>query len=174
MRKNDTKSAMKKALVQLLSKKRFLDITVTDVVRKAEVARASFYRSYNSIDEIIDEIFIDFKNRITEKTLPLVFSETEENIIQVLIDFYTSIKNKDLLFIDVLPENINLIMSKLDRLMVNATYRKFDNIFQKYTPFVNFSIIVSTARLWTMDGCKETPEEVANYTYQIIKNHRIK
>lgn len=174
MRKNDTKSAMKKALVQLLSKKRFLDITVTDVVRKAEVARASFYRSYNSIDEIIDEIFIDFKNRITEKTLPLVFSETEENIIQVLIDFYTSIKNKDLLFIDVLPENINLIMSKLDRLMVNTTYRKFDNIFQKYTPFVNFSIIVSTARLWTMDGCKETPEEVANYTYQIIKNHRIK
>lgn len=174
MRKNDTRSAMKKALVQLLSKKRFLDITVTDVVRKADVARASFYRSYNSIDEIIDEIFLDLKNRITEKTFPLVFSETDENIIHVLTDFYNSIKSKELLFIDILPENINMITSRLDRSMANLTNRKFDNTFQKYTPFVNLSIIVSIARLWTMDGCRETPEEIANYTHQIIKCHRVK
>ena len=53
---SDVRTKMKQAMVKLLEKKHYLQITVTDVVKEAGIARASFYRLYNSIDDIIDDI----------------------------------------------------------------------------------------------------------------------
>ena len=49
---HSVKHLIRQAFVQLMSKKPYLDITVTDIVKEAGVARASFYRNYHSISEI--------------------------------------------------------------------------------------------------------------------------
>ena len=41
------------ALLQLLKKHSFEDITVTDIANKAGVTRVTFYRNFNSKEEII-------------------------------------------------------------------------------------------------------------------------
>ena len=70
MRANDVKTKMKKAMVSLLKRKNYLQITVTDLVQEARVARASFYRVYNSIDRVLDDVYIDLKHELLSLFVP--------------------------------------------------------------------------------------------------------
>ena len=50
MKTNSVKRKMMNAIVSLLGKKQYLQITVTDLIKEAGIARVSFYRTYNSVD----------------------------------------------------------------------------------------------------------------------------
>ena len=50
------RTEIQKAFMELLSEKDYIDITVTDIVKKANVARTSFYRNFNSIGDLVDFI----------------------------------------------------------------------------------------------------------------------
>lgn len=50
------KREIKDAVMELMAEKPYMDITVTDIVTRARVARASFYRNFNSINDVIDAI----------------------------------------------------------------------------------------------------------------------
>ena len=48
---HSVKSEIEQALLRLMTQKSYLDITVTDIVQEAKVARVSFYRNFASISE---------------------------------------------------------------------------------------------------------------------------
>ena len=50
------KERIEKAFLDLMDEKPYPDITVTDIINKAEVARVSYYRNFSSIMDIIDSI----------------------------------------------------------------------------------------------------------------------
>ena len=47
------KSAITSTLFDLMEKKEISDITITEIIRKAHVARASFYRNYSSKEDVL-------------------------------------------------------------------------------------------------------------------------
>ena len=49
------KNEMYKALLKLLEEKSFSAISVSDITTEANVSRMSFYRNYNSIEDILIE-----------------------------------------------------------------------------------------------------------------------
>ncbi|MDO4442444.1 MAG: TetR/AcrR family transcriptional regulator [Slackia sp.] len=51
----DTRLRIIKAVVRLLERKNLSDISVTDIVEEAGVARASYYRNYDSKEEVLSE-----------------------------------------------------------------------------------------------------------------------
>lgn len=54
-----TKKSLKAALIQMLAKQEFEHISVTELCRKAEVSRITFYSHYNDKYELVNEIFED-------------------------------------------------------------------------------------------------------------------
>ena len=54
-----TKKVIKDALLDALAEKSFEQITVTDVCRRAEVTRATYYIHYQSLTEVLDELLND-------------------------------------------------------------------------------------------------------------------
>lgn len=54
-----TKNVIKDALLNALEEKPFEQITVTDVCRRAEVTRATYYIHYQSLTEVLDELLND-------------------------------------------------------------------------------------------------------------------
>ncbi|MGI6168217.1 MAG: TetR/AcrR family transcriptional regulator [Christensenellales bacterium] len=77
MKKNDvrierTKEWLYSALVELLKSHRYEDINVSDLTRKAGVARQTFYNNYACIDDIIVEqvqkVFLEYYNRCIQET----------------------------------------------------------------------------------------------------------
>ena len=53
---HSVKSEIEQAFLRLMTQKSYLDITVTDIVQEAKVARVSFYRNFASISEVLDSI----------------------------------------------------------------------------------------------------------------------
>ena len=51
-----TKNVIKDALLEALEDKNFEQITVTDVCRRAEITRATYYLHYQSLPEVLDEL----------------------------------------------------------------------------------------------------------------------
>ena len=62
-----SRSWMYEALLQLMDKKPFSRISITEITKKAGVSRVTFYRHYNSKEEIfikkLDDLFEDFYGR---------------------------------------------------------------------------------------------------------------
>lgn len=54
-----TKAALTEALFELLGKKDFSKISVTELTRRADVDRKTFYLHYQTMDEILEEFYED-------------------------------------------------------------------------------------------------------------------
>ena len=56
--------------LELLTKKQFIEITVSEIVEKAQVARASFYRNFSSTSDVLEYVIDDIVNKIYEIIRP--------------------------------------------------------------------------------------------------------
>ena len=91
----ETRECIKSALVELLQKKRFESITMTDIIRKSGVSRSGVYRNYKSKKEImfdiyreqVDEVFSEFGSSVSEN-METIFrvGKQNEKAIKAIID----------------------------------------------------------------------------------------
>lgn len=58
------KKKMEDAFFALLSEKPFSEITVTDLVTRAGVARASYYRNYESMEDIVRQYLAQLQSEM--------------------------------------------------------------------------------------------------------------
>ncbi|MBF6633265.1 MAG: TetR/AcrR family transcriptional regulator, partial [Planococcus sp. (in: Bacteria)] len=58
-----SKSALKEALIFLMDEKEFKSITITEIVQSANLNRGTFYKHYQTqeelLNELIDDVLID-------------------------------------------------------------------------------------------------------------------
>lgn len=170
MRQASVKRSLKIAIISLLTKKDYLDITVTDLIKEAGVARASFYRLYSSVDDVLDDAFDDVKDNVVKNIRPAFTSKSKESIVKVLEYFYSGVKNGSIPLETVLPQNRKYILFKFEKKMSFFMNQRFDSMEAKYRPGINIGIIVFAAMIWAYDGFKETPHELAEYVYTLVKH----
>ena len=71
------KKEIASAFTDLMTEKPYMDITVTDIVTRAGVARVSFYRHFNSTSDVIDYIVEMLSEEFMEDILPTLTSRDE-------------------------------------------------------------------------------------------------
>ncbi len=164
------KERIGRALFSLIREKNYSDITVSDIIAKSGVARASYYRNYYSKDEIIIEetenVKGDYQKRLTKagyrhdsyegillafryfkayrRHILCVYKAGMGSIYQKLLDEYLEIAEGDMLVTDV------------KRYMLYYYSGAVYNVFMK----------------WLESGMKESPEEIAELVYTLIKKTR--
>lgn len=162
MRENTVKSRIKKAVSDLLEKKYYTEISITDVVREANVARASFYRSFNNIDEVLDSIIEDLKFALFIDTISQIKKYDKESEIEMLCEFLTKVKDKTIPLMNSLFVNHVYIMSRLENsFLFNKEKRGLD----RFEIPIRISTIYIVTFIWASEGYKESPIEMANYLY---------
>ena len=169
MKQTTVKELMKNGVVSLLTKKKFIDITVTDLIKESGVARASFYRIYRNVDQVLDDVVEDFKNKFKKGMLPYLLSKDEENIKKRTESFLVSFKNKEILLFDVLPDNLYLIIAKIEQTAtLSDVYHPDATIESKYIPGLVLTNIIMILKIWEKYGFKETPEELTDFIFRMI------
>lgn len=162
MRENTVKSRIKKAVSDLLEKKYYDEISITDVVREANVARASFYRSFNNIDEVLDSIIEDLKIALFIDTISQIKKFDKESEIEMLCEFLNKVKNKTIPLMNSLFINHVYIMSRLEN---SFLFNKEKMGLDRFEIPIRISTIYITTFIWATEGFKESPIEMANYLY---------
>ena len=163
MRINDVRSKMKNAMITLLRKKNYLQITVTDLVAEAGVARASFYRVYTSIDKVLDDVYSDIKERLVSRFVPSLLNKDTEALREQIIDFLNQIKAKEYPTISVLPENRQFMLPKFESQFVNYKDSQFKNINDKFKIPAALLLIYYSSIIWSYYDYVESVDEVADY-----------
>lgn len=156
------------ALTALLNEHHLQDITVTDICKKAGVARVTFYKHYGTIYDVmlksVDERINDFSQMIANlnphDNLQLII----EYAIEQLFSAQKILKN--------------LIDSNMSGVLLDYINYGIESIFQQDTMHDNnlsrtqilflaggiFNIITD----WIKRGAKESPQSLATKVYEVL------
>lgn len=160
---------IKDAFKELMTEKPFIDITVTDVVKRAGVARASFYRNYSSTRDLLDSVLEEAFSEFLNNALPVLSSQNERDWRAFLFRFiYFSEDHQRKL---ILSQNFNisiLLLKMSDFAHELSESMQFENIKEKYSTSSKLAVINSVILRWIDDGKKETPEELVDYLMSFI------
>ena len=154
----EIKGAMAKALFLLLEEKEFDSITISEIVIKAGVARASYYHNFKKKEDIIRYYLMDLLDRYKNK-YPANLSHIAryDNVFRTFAYVYEYRRELQALFKAELGQFIldafnNYIISRSDLTDVHPLY--------KY-PFYSYAgALYNVIYYWITNGCKETAQEM--------------
>lgn len=97
-----TRAVICEAFLNLKKIKSYNDITVTDICRKAEISRGTFYLHYNNISEVLEEVLQQALSKLAtmnEQIRP-TFCAAKENCSYPLCQFIRNSEEYRCLFFD--------------------------------------------------------------------------
>lgn len=154
-----------RALLQLLNEKSISDITVTEIIAHAGVARASFYRNYSSKESVITTLITDILEQYREGiqydgdnyyTYDNIhrsfeyFSRFEKQILDLHRFGYGSL----------ILENLNQFHEEIAGTMPQRS-------IERYKLYMYIGSLYNTGLVWLQSGRKESVDEIADIFYHI-------
>ncbi len=156
------KECITKALIDLMNNKSFNDITVTELVEHAGVSRVSFYRNFESKEDVLEKylqtLIKEWGEDFEKAGKPEYFSESILKHFYKYKDIYTLLYKHNLSF---MIYEILRWAAKLDECNTNI---------ERYLKSLFAGLIFGTVDEWIRQGMKETPEEIVLLTSQSKPN----
>ena len=170
-KENLTQEYIYSAFLQLLEKKHYDEISVCEICTKAGVSRMSFYRNFESKEDLtfkgIDRIVKNLSASIENLSIKNMFTITQET-------FIFAKKYKSALF-SIMDSQIT---NTLKEMIITELQEKskFDYISKtsKYIPVFYFSSIVAVLIEWLKNDTEETPEEMATLLTKLVNPETLK
>ncbi len=153
------KECITKALINLMGKKSFEDITITELVECAGVSRVSFYRNFESKIDVLEKhlqtLWKEWECEYERVGNPEYFSES------ILKHFY---KYKEL---NLLLYKQGLSFMIYDMLRWSAKLDECNTNIERYGKSLFAGLIFGAVDEWIRQGMKESPEEIILLTSQV-------
>jgi len=181
----NTAKKMDEALISLLEKKSIEYITVSEICKKANVNRSTFYLHYENIIDLLNETarflldgfivcFNIDRKAITKKIRESSLEELVFISDEYLHPYLSYIKENKRVFKTVLAHSdsfgFNEIFQKLYENIFNPILERFDypTADRKYVMMFYLNGITAIVTEWLKDGCEKTIEEVSKIIYECI------
>jgi len=163
------KEKIKYATADLFSKKSYMDITVTDISKTADIARVSFYRNYTSVADVFDDIVEDVFKEIIKDIVPVLTGNDKKAWRDFLFSMFRTFPKRHSVTKSKIPENENLFFSKLsEKFQKTKMGNDTDSRMKKYIAFGKTGLVVSIIKHWMAEGKKESPEEMVDFIMTFI------
>lgn len=182
-RQRKTRNAIFAAFTSLLAQKDYSQITVEQIIRQADVGRATFYAHFETKEFLLRELCQELFAHVFEaaagdsKAHSHIFDceapdsvflhlfqhlqKDDNNILQLL-----SSRNNELFLRYFKDGLIRLVRSQLPQLST-ATALQLPEDFRVNHIAATF---VETVRWWASNGRKEPPEQITEYFLQVVEN----
>lgn len=166
------KTNITNALFDLLKEKSISEISITEIIEKAQVARASFYRNYSSKESVITTLIRDILNEYLEE---ITFEDGNFYTYNNIYKSFKCFKKYESQVLDLHRFGYGSIL--LDMLNQFHEYVAGDmqyNSVDKYELYIYIGALYNTALTWLQTGTKESAEELAKFFLSIGKNNQNK
>ncbi len=154
----EVKNSMAKALLILLNEKSLSDITIKELVQRAGVARASFYRNFKSKEELItyflNTLLLQYKDQYTAD---LSHIARYENVLRTFHYVYLYKSELYSLFKAKLGQ---MVLDAFNEYIITSTGLQYKRQLYKY-PFYSYAgALYNVIYYWITTGCNESPQEI--------------
>lgn len=180
-RQRKTREAIFKAFTELLYQKDFNQITVGEIIDKADIGRATFYAHFETKDfllkEFCEELFchiFDTERKETDDHKHIFECDGADSVFLHLFQHLQKNDNNILALLS--SQNNELFLRYFKRnleILVESHLFMFDSYKSKQIPdsfWKNHivSVFVETINWWTRNGMKESPEVITKYFFAVI------
>ena len=155
------------AMIKLLKNHQYGDITVSDVIKKAGISRATFYRHFKSKEDVI-RINIDmFFRSFNENIIAYTKQNGEEDEIFLINQFFAQIGQENQLVHLVIQANLEGVMIDGIRNIINTQKEQFYKLVEanKTTEEYTIDLVALSAwgliARWMKNGQKESTNELS-------------
>ena len=177
-----SKEALKNSLIELMREKSVNNITVKELVTRADLNRSTFYNYYSDIpdmlskleDELYNEFLYTLEAHIPKKEKVVDVSKDAHKFIE---DMCSVIKNNYEFCRCIFSKNGDLnFLFKLEEMIENNLKNQLREIFDGKIDHLTYvysffkSGYIGILKEWMKGGCVESSEEIANITYDLIKS----
>lgn len=168
--------ALQNALIELLKEKPYQKITVTDIARKADLARHTFYNHFEIkddlleyyLDSVINELFsyaeqIDYGGNTNE--------ESFERNKEIWLKYFQIWKDNAKILSILNSINLDIFLIKRMRQYLNnyinknfiKTNQSLDSTLIKYALSHNSYAVIGVLMEWINEGMHQPPEIIAEF-----------
>lgn len=169
-RKKESQKKIQKVFVQLIQTKEINQISVTEICKKANINRSTFYANYLDVYDLADKI-----TEQIEKEVSLLYQEEREtkNNTNDYLKLFQRIKDNQIFYKTYFKLNrekrfmIKEYDTNLSKIMYNDQY--IDYHLEFFMAGLN-----AIVRKWLENDCKESPEIINQILKDEYKNKNIK
>ncbi len=169
-----TRMVIKNSFVELLKKKPINKITVKEICEMAEINRATFYKHYLDVYDLLNKLEQEFLTELQND----VQQSIEKNFIDTFILILVSIKANSELYITLFSQNGDpLFPNRIFCLCYEYIEVENSKHFQKLSPseltWLYYFIAQGCSGIltqWIKNGMVEPINEVADFTDKLIQN----
>ena len=154
-----TRESLEISLMQLLEKKELKKITISELVERAGVSRAAFYRNYSSKEQILEEIFKNTVRGITDKLEEFNF-KTE--MYQIWLFLFKEAKKEARVISLAIDYNFEKLLTQAVFDFLEKRNRNAKKSTNSYMNSFWSSAVVSVLSKWIKDGMKVPAEKIAS------------
>ncbi len=175
-RQRKTREAIFRAFIDLLSQKDFSQITVGEIIEKADIGRATFYAHFETKDfllkELCEELFCHLFDAMNDKKVEHRHIFECDAPDSVFLHLFRHLQKNDNNILELLSCRNNELFLRYFRdslvQLVKNQFSSFDTEKSRKLPesfLVNHivSTFVETTRWWVDNGMKESPETITEY-----------
>lgn len=156
------------ALIQLLKEKPLSAISVCELTEKAGVSRMTYYRNYQSKEDIfasyLEDALMNYKQEAKSLSLDKHFYSSE-NLLHCFSYFEAHQEFIDSLFKSGLS---HMLLNAISRYVLETWYHPGDSIELYYCLQAFAGALYNLYITWSSNGFKESPEELAEIMYRIV------
>ncbi|MCL1702310.1 TetR/AcrR family transcriptional regulator [Lysinibacillus sp. Bpr_S20] len=151
-------------LLELMKVKEYSEITITEIVIKAQLARKTFYRNFKSKDDVLNE-YVDYLFNEYIHKLANLDNLTNVSVTQCYFEFW----QEHVSFLKLLERNSLLIyiLKKYDEYLPFIQHlfpckqqNKVNDTMLKYSIAYSSGGFWKILCKWIEDDCTESPEEM--------------
>lgn len=156
-----TRESLEISLLQLLYKKDLKKITISELVERAGVSRAAFYRNYESKEELLESIFQSTVSKITQSLEGYNF---KTDLYQIWVYLFKEAKKEARIISLAVDYNFEKLLTKAvyEFLEKRSKNQKSSQGPASYLNSFLSSAIVSVLAKWIKDGMKVPAEKMAS------------
>lgn len=162
------KSYIADALLILMTKKDYTDITVGEIVEKAGVNRSTYYRHFEKKEDVIT-YFLDQISKDILEWDKAAESNFEEHLINVYKYYYKHKKQ----MMTIYKNNLSILFLDILKKYLGAEAHKYEQASIQYDIAFHIGGTFNHFMLWFSRDMADSPEEMAAYTLAVLPNHLI-
>lgn len=153
------KNNITKALFHLMHEKSFSDISISELIRAAGVARISFYRNYNSKEDVlvtlIEDVLENFRDTIDS-------DETDYYIYENIYKSFEYFEEYGDFVLDLYQFGYgSILLEKLNQFHEDIAGTMPNGSIERYKLYMYIGALFNTAIMWFQNGKKEDAGSIA-------------
>ena len=159
------KQSITNALFALMREKSLSDVQITELVGRAGVARASFYRNYDSKEDVLITLVRDVLERFRgEISIEQGGFYRYEN---VLLSFQYFLKYRDYILNLCRSGFLSALLEELNRFHESIAGTMASSSIQRYQLYAYIGALLNTGLVWLSGDTRTSPEDMARYFWDL-------